>query len=136
VRDAYVRLGVDAEVAPFFPDLPARIAASHLIVSRSGATTVAELATIGRPSVLVPLPGALDQDQLANANVLAKAGGAIVLRQDDFTPQRLADEITRLSANPAKLSAMASAAKSAGVADAADRLADLVLRVANVIPAR
>ncbi len=89
MREAYARLGVNAEVAPFFADLPARIAASHLIVSRSGASTVAELAAIGRPSVLVPLPGALDQDQLANANVLAKAGGAIVLRQDDFTPNGL-----------------------------------------------
>ena len=90
VREAYARLGVKAEVAPFFSDLPARIAASHLIVSRSGASTVAELAAIGRPSILVPLPHALDQDQLANANVLAKAGGAIVLKQDDFTPDRLA----------------------------------------------
>jgi UDP-N-acetylglucosamine--N-acetylmuramyl-(pentapeptide) pyrophosphoryl-undecaprenol N-acetylglucosamine transferase len=134
VRDAYARLGVAAEVAPFFSDLPARIAASHLVVSRSGASTVAELAAIGRPSVLVPLPGALDQDQLANANVLARAGGALVLRQDDFTPERLAGEITALAADPAKLSAMATAAKSAGVLDAADRLADLVLRVANVIP--
>jgi UDP-N-acetylglucosamine--N-acetylmuramyl-(pentapeptide) pyrophosphoryl-undecaprenol N-acetylglucosamine transferase len=135
VRDAYARLGVNAEVAPFFADLPARIAASHLIVSRSGASTVAELAAIGRPSILVPLPGALDQDQLANANVLAKAGGAIVLQQDDFTPERLAGEITALAADPAKLSAMAAGAKSAGVLDAADRLADLVLRVANVVGA-
>jgi UDP-N-acetylglucosamine--N-acetylmuramyl-(pentapeptide) pyrophosphoryl-undecaprenol N-acetylglucosamine transferase len=135
VRDAYARLGVNAEVAPFFADLPARIAASHLVVSRSGASTVAELAAIGRPSVLVPLPGALDQDQLANANVLARAGGAIVLRQDDFTPDRLGGEITTLATDPSKLAAMAAGGKSAGVLDAADRLADLVLRVANVIPA-
>ena len=134
VRDVYARLGVEAEVAPFFSDLPARIAASHLIVSRSGASTVAELAAIGRPAILVPLPGALDQDQLANADVLAKAGGAIMLSQDGFTPQRLAREIAGLASDPAKLPAMAAGAKSAGVLDAADRLADLVLRVANVIP--
>jgi UDP-N-acetylglucosamine--N-acetylmuramyl-(pentapeptide) pyrophosphoryl-undecaprenol N-acetylglucosamine transferase len=134
VREAYARLGAKAEVAPFFSDLPARIAASHLIVSRSGASTVAELAAIGRPSILVPLPGALDQDQLANANVLAKAGGAIVLKQDDFTPERLAKEIAALAADQGRLSAMAAGAKSAGVLDAAERLADLVLRVANVIP--
>jgi UDP-N-acetylglucosamine--N-acetylmuramyl-(pentapeptide) pyrophosphoryl-undecaprenol N-acetylglucosamine transferase len=134
VREAYARLGVTAEVAPFFSDLPARIAASHLIVSRSGASTVAELAVIGRPAILVPLPHALDQDQLANANVLAKAGGAIVLKQDDFTPERLAREIAALAADPGKLPAMAAGAKSAGVLDAAERLADLVLRVANVIP--
>ena len=135
VREVYTRLGVKAEVAPFFTDLPARIAAAHLIVSRSGASTVAELAAIGRPSILVPLPHALDQDQLANANVLAKAGGALVLKQDDFTPERLANEIAGLAADPARLAAMAAGAKSAGVLDAADRLADLVLRVANVIPA-
>jgi UDP-N-acetylglucosamine--N-acetylmuramyl-(pentapeptide) pyrophosphoryl-undecaprenol N-acetylglucosamine transferase len=136
VTDAYARLGVKAEVAPFFSDLPARIAAAHLIVSRSGASTVAELAAIGRPAILVPLPHALDQDQLANANVLADAGGAIVLRQADFTPERLANEISCLAADPGRLSAMAAGAKSAGVLDAADRLADLVLRVANVVPAR
>ena len=136
VRDAYARVRVNAEVAPFFADLPARIATSHLVVSRSGASTVAELAAIGRPSILVPLPGALDQDQLANANVLGRAGGAIVLRQDDFTPERLAAEIAAFAADADRLSAMAAGAKSTGTLDAADRLADLVLRVANVIPAR
>ena len=90
VREAYARLSVAAEVAPFFSDLPARMAASHLVVSRSGASTVAELAAIGRPAILVPLPHALDQDQFANAGVLADAGGAIRLTQDAFTPQRLA----------------------------------------------
>jgi UDP-N-acetylglucosamine--N-acetylmuramyl-(pentapeptide) pyrophosphoryl-undecaprenol N-acetylglucosamine transferase len=135
VREAYARLGVKAEVAAFFPDLPARIAAAHLVVARSGASTVAELAAIGRPAILVPLPHALDQDQLANANVLAKAGGAIVLRQDAFTPRRLADEIASLAADPTRLSAMTAGTKSAGVLDAADRLAELVLRVANVVPA-
>jgi len=73
VRATYARLGVSAECAAFFPDLPARIAAAHLIVSRSGASTVAELSAIGRPSILVPLPHALDQDQFANAGVLAQA---------------------------------------------------------------
>ena len=132
VRETYARLGVKTDVAPFFADLPARIANAHLVISRSGASTVAELAAIGRPSILVPLPHALDQDQLANANVLAKAGGAIVLKQDDFTPERLADEITSLAADRLKLAAMAAGAKSAGVLDAADRLADLVFRVARL----
>ena len=74
VREAYARLKVAAEVAPFFADLPARMAASHLVVSRSGASTVAELAAIGRPAILVPLPHALDQDQRANAGVLMDGG--------------------------------------------------------------
>jgi UDP-N-acetylglucosamine--N-acetylmuramyl-(pentapeptide) pyrophosphoryl-undecaprenol N-acetylglucosamine transferase len=128
VRDTYGRLKIAAEVAPFFGDLPARIAAAHLVVSRSGAGTVAELAAIGRPSILVPLPHALDQDQFANAGVLEKSGGALRLRQDDFTPERLAAEISALASAPQKLVAMAAAARSQGVLDAADRLADLVLR--------
>src|SRR5262245_11286421 len=132
VGAAYERLGTTAEIAPFFSDLPARMAQAHLVVSRSGASTVAELAAIGRPSILVPLPGAIDQDQLANANVLGKAGGATVLTQDAFTPERLAQEIAALAAAPGRLSAMASAAKAAGVLDAADRLADLVVKVAKL----
>jgi UDP-N-acetylglucosamine--N-acetylmuramyl-(pentapeptide) pyrophosphoryl-undecaprenol N-acetylglucosamine transferase len=130
VRDAYASLSVAAEVAPFFADLPARMAASHLVVSRSGASTVAELAAIGRPSILVPLPHALDQDQFANAGVLERAGGAIRMVQETFTPQRLADEIAALAASPQRLTAMAVAARSVGRLDAADRLADLVLKVA------
>jgi UDP-N-acetylglucosamine--N-acetylmuramyl-(pentapeptide) pyrophosphoryl-undecaprenol N-acetylglucosamine transferase len=130
----YDRLGVAAEVAPFFPDLPARMANAHLVISRSGATTVAELAAIGRPSILVPLPGALDQDQFANATVLEKAGGAILLIQEAFTPERLAREIAMLAAAPDRLAAMAQGAKSAGGTDAADRLAELVLKVARLHP--
>ena len=70
--------------ADFFTDLPARMAESHLVVSRSGASTVAELAAIGRPAILVPLPHALDQDQLANAGVVERAGGAIRHRSARF----------------------------------------------------
>jgi UDP-N-acetylglucosamine--N-acetylmuramyl-(pentapeptide) pyrophosphoryl-undecaprenol N-acetylglucosamine transferase len=132
VRATYARLGVATEVAPFFADLPVRIAAAHLVVSRSGASTVAELAAIGRPAILVPLPHALDQDQLANATVLEKAGGAVLLRQDAFTPERLAREIAALAADPARLATMAAGARSAGAPDAAERLADLVLRVAGL----
>jgi UDP-N-acetylglucosamine--N-acetylmuramyl-(pentapeptide) pyrophosphoryl-undecaprenol N-acetylglucosamine transferase len=130
VREAYADISVAAEVAPFFADLPARMAASHLIVARSGASTVAELSAIGRPAILVPLPHALDQDQFANAGVLEKAGGAIRLAQTGFTPQRLAAEIAALAAAPQRLTAMAAAAKSVGRLDAADRLAELVLTVA------
>jgi len=130
VTDIYARAKVAAEVAPFFADLPARIASSHIVVARSGASTVAELAAIGRPAILVPLPHALDQDQSANAGVLEQAGGAMRLRQDDFTPGRLAGEISTLASTPQKLVAMAAAARSQGAIDAAERLADLVLRVA------
>jgi UDP-N-acetylglucosamine--N-acetylmuramyl-(pentapeptide) pyrophosphoryl-undecaprenol N-acetylglucosamine transferase len=132
VRATYKELGVAAECAPFFSDLPARMAAAHLIVSRSGASTVAELSAIGRPAILVPLPHALDQDQFANAGVLAEAGGALRIEQRDFTPERLASEIAGLAADPARLARMAQGAKSAGTVDAAERLADLVVRVAGV----
>jgi UDP-N-acetylglucosamine--N-acetylmuramyl-(pentapeptide) pyrophosphoryl-undecaprenol N-acetylglucosamine transferase len=132
VRATYQRLGVKAEIAPFFADLPARIAQSHLVVSRSGASTVAELAAIGRPAILVPLPHALDQDQLANARVLEQAGGAIRIDQAVFTPEKLADEIAGIAVEPERLAVMAQRARAAGALDAADRLAELVLRVAGL----
>jgi UDP-N-acetylglucosamine--N-acetylmuramyl-(pentapeptide) pyrophosphoryl-undecaprenol N-acetylglucosamine transferase len=130
VRTSYAALAVAAEIAPFFPDLPARMAASHLVISRSGASTIAELSAIGRPAILVPLPHALDQDQFANAGVLERAGGAVRLAQDKFTPQRLADEFAALCGAPQRLAGMAAAARSVGRLDAADRLADLVVTVA------
>ncbi len=132
VRAAYGELGVAADVAPFFSDLPQRMAAAHLVIARSGAGTVAELSAIGRPAILVPLPHALDQDQFANAGVLERAGGAIRVSQKEFAPRRLADEIAALAAAPQRLQDMAAAAHSLGRRDAADRLADLVLRVAGI----
>jgi UDP-N-acetylglucosamine--N-acetylmuramyl-(pentapeptide) pyrophosphoryl-undecaprenol N-acetylglucosamine transferase len=132
VRAIYDKLKINAELAPFFPDLPARLAQSHLVISRSGAGTVAELAAIGRPSILVPLPGAIDQDQFANAGVLAQADGAIRIVQSEFTPDRLASEISAFAAEPARLTAMAANAHSVGRLDAAERLADLVAKVAKI----
>src|SRR6201747_544375 len=132
VRAVYDRLQIDAELAPFFSDLPARLAASHLVISRSGAGTVAELGSVGRPSILVPLPGSIDQDQFANAGVLAQAGGAIRIAQVDFTSDRLAAEISALAAEPARLTAMAAGARTVGRLDAAERLADLVAKVAGI----
>jgi UDP-N-acetylglucosamine--N-acetylmuramyl-(pentapeptide) pyrophosphoryl-undecaprenol N-acetylglucosamine transferase len=133
VRSAYERIGVAAEVEPFFRDLPSRIAASHIIVARSGASTVAELAAIGRPAILVPLPHALDQDQRANARMLERAGGALLFEQPRFTPDRVAAELARLAADPTKLAAMAAAARKKGILDAAERLADLVAKVAGIV---
>jgi UDP-N-acetylglucosamine--N-acetylmuramyl-(pentapeptide) pyrophosphoryl-undecaprenol N-acetylglucosamine transferase len=132
VRAVYDRLKINCELAPFFSDLPARLAANHLVLSRSGAGTVAELAAIGRPSILVPLPGSIDQDQFANAGVLAQSGGALRIPQTEFTPDRLATEISALAAEPERLSAMAASARSAGRLDAAQRLADLVAKVAGI----
>jgi UDP-N-acetylglucosamine--N-acetylmuramyl-(pentapeptide) pyrophosphoryl-undecaprenol N-acetylglucosamine transferase len=108
------------------PDLPARIAAAHLVVSRSGAGAVAELAAIGRPAILVPLPHAIDNDQLQNAKRLAESGGAWCIEQKELTPERLASALSRLLSAPDMLAQAAAAAKRQGRPDAVVRLADLV----------
>jgi len=130
VEAIYRSAGVKAEIAPFFADLPARIASAHLVIARSGASTVSELAVIGRPAMLVPLPHSLDQDQAANAALLEKTGAAEVVRQENFTPRFLSERLAELIAAPQPLIARAQAARQAGVADASERLADLVMRVA------
>lgn len=132
VRAIYDRLKIKADLQPFFTDLPARLAANHLVISRSGAGTVAELAAIGRPSILVPLPGAIDQDQFANAGVLSQVNGALRIAQPEFTPDRLASEISSLAAEPVRLADMAQAARAVGRLDAAERLADLVVKTAGI----
>ena len=120
-------LACTAEVAPFFADLPARIAAAHLVVARSGASTVAELSVIGRASILVPLPHALDQDQAANAGVLAGARAATLVQQSAFTPAWLSRELQKRLADPAGLRAEGERAKAIGIPDAAERLAELAV---------
>jgi UDP-N-acetylglucosamine--N-acetylmuramyl-(pentapeptide) pyrophosphoryl-undecaprenol N-acetylglucosamine transferase len=132
VEATYAKAGVAAEIAPFFSDLPHRIAQAQLVVARSGASTVSELAAIGRASILVPLPHALDQDQATNAAVLQSAGGAEVVRQDAFTTAFLAERLAHYAAHPQELQSRAQKAKSVGVADAAERLADLALKLARV----
>lgn len=117
---------IEGDVASFFKNLPALIAESHIVIARAGASTVAELAVIGRPSILVPLPHSLDNDQLENATNLAESGGSWCIEQKDFSPARLAREIERLAGDPATLANAARAAKSQGRADAVRRLADLV----------
>src|SRR3984885_12511659 len=133
VAAACARMSVPVEIAEFFSDLPTRIAAAHLVIGRAGASTVSELAVTGRASVLVPFPHALDQDQAANAAALAKSGGATVVPQTEFTPERLAAILRDALAAPASLQAAAMAAKSIGVPDAAERLAELVLEIARPV---
>jgi UDP-N-acetylglucosamine--N-acetylmuramyl-(pentapeptide) pyrophosphoryl-undecaprenol N-acetylglucosamine transferase len=130
VDKAYKSLGVGACLAPFFHDLPQRIANSHLTVCRSGASTIAELTVIGRPAIMVPLPGALDQDQKANALVLAAGGGGWMVEQKDMNAERLAADLAALMTDPVRLSAASVAARKCGRPDAVARLADVVERVA------
>lgn len=131
VKAAYAQLGVAAEVAPFFTDMADRIAKAHLVISRSGASTVSEVAAIGRPALLVPYPYALDHDQAANAAALAASGGAQVHAQASLTPQKIATLIRSLFDAPEKLESMAAAAKTAGRPEATQLLADLVQAIAD-----
>ncbi len=130
-RAAYSAAGIQAEIATFFRDLPKRMAASHLVIARAGASTVAELAVIGRPSILVPLPHALDNDQLRNATTLAESGGAWCIEQQVLDSQRLSQEIGRLAYAPHELARAAAAAKGEGRPDAVLRLADLISELAG-----
>jgi UDP-N-acetylglucosamine--N-acetylmuramyl-(pentapeptide) pyrophosphoryl-undecaprenol N-acetylglucosamine transferase len=131
VKSAYAGLGVEADVSPFFRDMAARMAAAQLVVSRSGASTVSEIAVIGRPALLVPYPHALDHDQAANAAALAAAGGGEVHPQSTLSPERLAELIGGLMADPQRLAGMAGSAKSVGRPDAARLLADLTDAIAS-----
>lgn len=131
VKKIYEDAGVVAEIAPFFTDLPARIAKAHLIVARAGASTVTELSAIGRPSVLVPLAIAMDDHQTGNARALADAGAAIRIAEADFTAQALAARLHDLLTDRALLEQMAAAARGRVKANAAATLADLVEKTAD-----
>ena len=125
-RTAYGALGMTPELAPFFSDMPARMANAHFVISRSGASTVSEIAAIGRPALLVPYPHALDHDQAANAAKLAQTGGVEVARQDSLTPENIAARLVAAMNNPTELTQKAKAAQSAGRPYAVILLADLV----------
>jgi UDP-N-acetylglucosamine--N-acetylmuramyl-(pentapeptide) pyrophosphoryl-undecaprenol N-acetylglucosamine transferase len=126
VRERYVKAGMVVDLAPFFADLPQRIAAAHLVIGRAGASTVAELATIGRPAILVPYPYAADDHQTANARAFAASGACVVIAHADFTAEVLAGHLSALFDHPQRLADMAAAAHAAGRPDAAARLADVV----------
>ncbi|HEY0282226.1 MAG TPA: undecaprenyldiphospho-muramoylpentapeptide beta-N-acetylglucosaminyltransferase [Rhizomicrobium sp.] len=129
VRAVYAAMGVKATVAPFFRDLPERMAWAHLVVARSGAGTVSELAVIGRPAILVPLPHALDDNQTPNADALASVGGGWRVAQKDLTPDKLAGMLAAAFDDPAALTKCAAAARTLAKPDATLRLADLVERL-------
>ena len=129
-RAALTALEITATLQPFFDDMPQRMASAHLVICRSGASTIAELAVIGRPAILVPLPHAVENDQLHNARRVAEAGGGWLMEQKDITPERLAGFVRRLMEAPEELAVAAVAARRLGKPDAAARLADLVERLA------
>ena len=130
VSSCFGKLMAPVEISPFFPDMAERIAAAHLVICRSGASTVSEISVIGRPSILVPYPYALDHDQAANAAALVAAGGAEVVAQSELSPERLSGMISAALKEPDRLEAMAAAARRAGKPNATGVLADLVEGVA------
>ncbi len=134
VTSAYRSMGLDCELNPFFMDMPARIAQSHLVVCRSGASTIAELGVIGRPAIMVPLPHALDNDQLRNAESFAAAGAGWVEQQGQLEPSSFAQFLTKLRSQQRQLQQAAAAALGHGRPDAAQRLADLTEQIAGTRP--
>lgn len=126
LKSKYETLGIKAEISPFFKNMPAEIAGAHLVIARAGASSITELAVIGRPSFLVPYPGSLDGDQANNAIAMREAGGAKVVKQSDLTPQDLTDFVEKSINEPQFLVEMGAAAKKTGISDAASRLADCV----------
>lgn len=126
LKAKYKALGIKAEISPFFKNMPADISKAHLVIARAGASSITELAVIGRPSFLVPYPGSLDGDQANNAIAMREAGGAKVVKQSELTAQNLADFISKSINEPQFLAKMGEAAKKTGITDAASRLADCV----------
>jgi UDP-N-acetylglucosamine--N-acetylmuramyl-(pentapeptide) pyrophosphoryl-undecaprenol N-acetylglucosamine transferase len=126
VRAAYAAAGIGAEVAPFFRDLPQQMARAELVICRSGASTVSELAVIGRPAILIPYPFATDDHQTANATVLEQAGAAWLIQQRDLTAEKLSELLADIFREPDQLARRAQAAASLGKPDAAARLADVI----------
>lgn len=126
VRPVYDGAGIKAELATFFSDLPKRMAHAHLVIGRAGASTVAELTVLGRPAILVPLPHAIDNDQLENATRLQEVGGAWCIEQSSFTLERLREELQRLAAKHELLEQAAQSAAAIGEPKAVSRLADVV----------
>ena len=126
VRQVYANAEIRCQLESFFSDLPQRMAESHLVIARSGAGTVAELMAIGRPAILVPLPGALDDNQTPNADILDRAGAGWKIRQSDLTPDSLAQMIIQIFADPLALARRATAAHALATPNAAAKLADVV----------
>lgn len=132
LRQTYAELGVTAEVAAFFTDMPLRLAAADLVIARAGASTVAELAAAGRPALLVPFAGAMDDHQTANARQLEAAGGGHCLDEADLDAARLGDAIAGILTNPERRADMGHAARSLAAPDAAGIIAEHALMRAGL----
>ena len=126
VRSFYRAQGINAEVQPFFQDLPQRMAEAQLVISRAGASSIADMAVIGRPSILVPLAAAIRDEQTANARAMVEAEAAILIPEALFTPEALAQQVLTIFEHPDAAVKMAHAALARGRPDATERLVELV----------
>ena len=127
VLEAYRVAGIDCDISTFFDDMDMRLAASHLLICRAGASTMAELTTAGRPAILVPYPHAIDDHQSENAARLCDTGGGWMIQEKSFSPETLSNRLNSLLSPPSKLSIAANCAAKIGVPDATIRLAELVI---------
>ena len=126
VRAAYAANGIEADVQTFFTDVPARMSEAQLVISRAGASSIADLTVIGRPSILIPYAAAAGDHQTANARGLVEAGAAILIPENRLDAGSLSEQITTVLADERAAVQMSHAALAAGIPDAAERLAALV----------
>jgi len=131
VRARYAALNIPAELLTYIEDMPDRLAEAHLVIARAGASTIAELTAAGRPAILIPLPIATDDHQTVNAREMAKAGGARMIVQSEFTPEVLSAQIAAIAGDAQALGNAAERALSVGRPHATQDLADLVERIAG-----
>lgn len=131
VTSAYAQAGIPADVQPFFSDIPRRLSEAQLVIARSGASSVADISVIGRPAIFVPLAIAIRDEQTANARGLVEAGGAVMIRESEFTPEALTREVEAILSDPDRAMSMSQAALEQGIPDATRRLAGLVLSLSG-----
>ena len=131
VQAAYQHLGVRAEIEPFFRDIPRHFSEAQLVISRAGASSIADLSIIGRPSILVPFAAAANDHQSANARGLVEAGAAVLLPESQFTPENVAEQITLILSNPDGAAQMARMALGQGMPEATENLVNMVLELAT-----
>lgn len=127
VTNIYTEAGINADIRPFFDDIPTVLKQAHLVIARSGASTVAEVSIVGCPAIYVPFAHHIDQQQKVNAETVSSRGGAWVLEEKDFTPANLAARVKTVMRSPADLFRAAEAARACAKPDAARKLGDLVV---------
>ena len=131
IRKGYEQSGIEAEVASFFSDMADVYGRANLVVSRAGATTLAELAVMGLPALLIPYPFAADDHQTTNGAYYVNGGGALMVQEKELDGDGLAEKIRRLVENPEELGEMAAAMKKMGRPEATERIVDVCMQLVN-----